>query len=49
MAKREAKVNEDKLQTLVKNWNKKDVGELAEMLKAGVSTINYWAGSCGSP
>jgi hypothetical protein len=44
MAKRQAKVNEDKLQALVKNWNEKGVSELAEMLKAGESTINYWAG-----
>jgi transposase len=44
MAKREAKVSEDKLQTLVENWNTKDASELAEMLGAGASTINYWAG-----
>jgi hypothetical protein len=44
MAKREAKVSEDKLQRLVENWNAKDVGQLAEMLRAGESTINYWAG-----
>jgi len=44
MAKRETKVNEDKLQTLLNNWNEKGVSELAAMLKAGESTINYWAG-----
>lgn len=44
MAKREAKVSEDKLQALVDNWNAKDVSELAQMLGTGVSTINYWAG-----
>lgn len=44
MAKREAQVSEDKLQTLVDNWNAKSVSELAEMLGAGESTINYWAG-----
>jgi len=44
MAKREAQVSEHKLQTLVENWNTKSVSELAEMLGAGESTINYWAG-----
>ena len=44
MAKREAQVSEDKLQKLVDNWNTKNAGELAEMLGAGESTINYWAG-----
>jgi len=44
MTKREAKVSEDKLQTLVENWNTKDVSELAHMLGTGVSTVNYWAG-----
>ncbi len=44
MTKRQAKVSEDKLQRLVENWTKKDVGQLAEMLGAGESTINYWAG-----
>jgi hypothetical protein len=44
MAKREARVSEGKLQTLVDNWNTKSAGELAEMLGAGESTINYWAG-----
>jgi hypothetical protein len=44
MAKREAKVSEDKLQKLIENWKMKDVGELARMLGAGQSTINYWAG-----
>jgi hypothetical protein len=44
MARREAKVSEDKLQMLVENWNMKDVSELAHMLGTGVSTINYWAG-----
>ena len=44
MAKREAQVSEDKLQALVDNWNTKSVSELAEMLGAGESTINYWAG-----
>ena len=44
MAKREAQVNENKLQKLVDNWNTKSVSELAEMLGAGESTINYWAG-----
>ena len=41
MAKREVKVSEDKLQKLVKNEHK-SVSELAEMLGAGESTINYW-------
>jgi hypothetical protein len=44
MARREVKVSEDRLQTLVENWNRKDVGELAQMLGVGESTINYWAG-----
>ena len=44
MAKREARVSEHKLQTLVANWNTKNPSELAEMLGAGLSTINYWAG-----
>lgn len=44
MAKRATKVSEDKLQTLIENWNEKGASELAEMLKAGESTINYWAG-----
>ncbi len=44
MARRGVKVSEDRLQTLVENWNKKDVGELAQMLGVGESTINYWAG-----
>jgi len=44
MVKREAKVSEDKLQKLIENWKTKDVGELAGMLGAGESTINYWAG-----
>ncbi len=44
MAKREVKVSEEKLQALVDNWNKKDASELAQMLGAGESTINYWAG-----
>jgi len=44
MAKRVAKVSEDKLQTLIENWKTKDVSELARMLGAGESTINYWAG-----
>ncbi|MGD0229567.1 MAG: hypothetical protein ABSC19_04305 [Syntrophorhabdales bacterium] len=44
MAKREAKVSEDKLQMLVENWNTKEAGELAQMLGTGERTINYWAG-----
>jgi hypothetical protein len=44
MAKREAQVSESKLQTLVDNWNVKNASELAELLGAGESTVNYWAG-----
>ena len=44
MAKREVKVSEQKLEMLVKNWNTKDVIELAQLLGTGESTINYWAG-----
>lgn len=43
MAKREARVSEDRLETLVANWNTKDVRELAEMLGTRESTINDWA------
>ena len=44
MARSDAKVSEDKLQALVENWDKKDTGELAQMLGVGESTISYWAG-----
>ncbi|MGD0230946.1 MAG: hypothetical protein ABSC19_11390 [Syntrophorhabdales bacterium] len=44
MAKGQEKVNEDKLQILIRNWNEKGVSQLAEMLNAGESTVNYWAG-----
>jgi DNA-binding transcriptional MerR regulator len=37
-------VSEDKLQTLIDNWKTKSVSELARMLGAAESTINYWAG-----
>ena len=44
MARGEAKVSEDKLQALIEGWNKKDIGELAQILGAKESTINFWAG-----
>ena len=44
MARNDAKVSEDKLQALVENWDKKNTGELAQMLGVGESTVNYWAG-----
>ncbi len=44
MARGEAKVSEDKLQALIEGWNKKDISELAQILGAKESTINFWAG-----
>jgi hypothetical protein len=43
MARRQEKVSENSLQVLVENWNKKDVGELGEMLGVEDRVINYWA------
>jgi hypothetical protein len=44
MARGEAKVSEDKLQALIEGWNKTDISELAQILGAKESTINFWAG-----
>jgi transposase len=40
---REKKVTEEKLQTLIQNWNEKEIGELAQILAVDEGTVNSWA------
>ena len=43
MARRETKVSEERLQAVIDNWNRSEIGDLAQMLGVDENTINSWA------